>query len=106
MSDTQILAEVVARLTGRFATRRILLFGSRASGGATPDSDFDLAVIVDEAPDVYRLTGEMRGALRGLPASFDLLVREAGPWERWAAAPLTLEHHIEREGKVLYDAAA
>lgn len=37
----------VARLTGRFAVREALLFGSRARGDARPDSDADVAVVLE-----------------------------------------------------------
>lgn len=37
----------IARLTGRFAVREALLFGSRARGEARPDSDADVAVVLE-----------------------------------------------------------
>lgn len=37
----------IARLITHFPVREAILFGSRARGGARPDSDADLAVILD-----------------------------------------------------------
>lgn len=37
----------IAKLTGRFAVREALLFGSRARGDARPDSDADVAVVLE-----------------------------------------------------------
>ncbi len=106
MTDEALLREAVRRITDGFRPERILLFGSRARGTAGADADFDFVVLVSGPADVWRLAAEIRGALRGLPASFDILVRERGVWQTWASRPLTLEGQIEREARVVYDAAA
>lgn len=43
-----MIAGVMARNAERLRGRRVLLFGSRASGKARPRSDFDLGVMGDE----------------------------------------------------------
>jgi predicted nucleotidyltransferase len=98
------LRTAIERLVARFAPRRVVLFGSHAWGRPDTGSDFDLLVLVRGGGDVRRLAGRMRGALRGIAAAFDIVVRDEDVWRRWANVPLTLEHRIEHEGKVLYDA--
>jgi predicted nucleotidyltransferase len=44
--DDAVLQEMVTRLVTAFRPLRIYLFGSRARGEATEDSDYDLLVIV------------------------------------------------------------
>lgn len=106
MTDEQILHESIRRIRDGFQPCRVILFGSRARGDARPDSDFDLLVLVDEVEDVHRLAGEIRLALRDLPASFDILVRDKTEWERWARVPVATQHRIAREGRTVYDRAA
>jgi predicted nucleotidyltransferase len=41
------IRDLVARLAAGYSPQRVILFGSRASGNAGPDSDLDLLVIKD-----------------------------------------------------------
>ena len=55
--DDARLKEAVKRLVDALHPRAIILFGSRARGGARHDSDYDLLVISDQVRDydeVYR----------------------------------------------------
>lgn len=99
-----IIAEVVRRLASGFRPRQIILFGSRAWGGAQHDSDYDFTIVMPDGAAVARLAADMRLALSGLRASFDLVVVEEGPWRRWARVPVTLEHDIAERGIRVYDA--
>ena len=94
----------VQRMVEGFHPRRIVLFGSHAWGHPGPDSDFDLLVLVRGVDDVRQLAGRIRGALRGIPAAFDIIVRDEDAWRKWANDPLTMEYHVEHDGKVLHDA--
>ena len=105
MSDAEILAEAVRRIDAYCHPRQVLLFGSRARGEAQVDSDFDLAVVVDGEPDSWRIAGDLRGELGGLPASFDIVVFATTAWQKWRTVPVAFEHRIAREGRVLLDAA-
>jgi predicted nucleotidyltransferase len=105
MTDADILAEAVRRIREAYAPRCIVLFGSRARGEAQADSHFDLLVVVDGAPDLRRLTADMRWSLCGLPASFDLLVEPAQHWQKWRHVGPAFEHAIDSEGVVLHEAA-
>ena len=42
------LEEIVGVLKGEFMPARLFLFGSRASGNARPDSDYDFVLVVPE----------------------------------------------------------
>jgi predicted nucleotidyltransferase len=70
------LQEIVRRLVDEYAPRRIVLFGSYATGHPDPDSDLDLLIVketderwLDRQTTVRRVTA---GAHPGLP--FDPLV--------------------------------
>jgi predicted nucleotidyltransferase len=77
---TALLAELKRRLERRFGERfvALYLFGSRARGDHDPDSDVDVAVILDqEMPRPFDITREI------LEDTYDLLL-ETGyyiqPW--------------------------
>lgn len=103
-SQDPVVAEVVRRLATGFCPRQIILFGSRAWGGAQPDTDYDFTVVMPDGAAVARLAADIRLALTGLRASFDLLVVEEGPWRRWSRVPVTLEHDIAKRGVRVFDA--
>jgi predicted nucleotidyltransferase len=44
LAQEEVLREIVLRLTSEFAPRKILLYGSRATGTARSDSDYDLLI--------------------------------------------------------------
>lgn len=45
----EVLHEIVGRLASRFRPSKVFLFGSRATGNARPDSDYDLFLVVKES---------------------------------------------------------
>jgi predicted nucleotidyltransferase len=105
MTDTEILHEAVRRIREQFSPRTILLFGSRARGDAREDSDFDLLVILHDPGD-WRTPGRIRGALRGLPAAFDVLVQSEAAWQEWRGVGPAFESQIQAQARELYRAAA
>src|SRR4051794_33234202 len=83
-----ILAEVARRLSV-IHPRLVMLFGSRATGRARPDSDYDVLVVVDFAGPGSR-SAPVRRLLRGLGVPFDLIVYTPEEWSAWRAHPQSL----------------
>ena len=76
--DDPTLAEIVRRLVGVYRPDLIYLFGLTARGDPSPDSDYDLMVVVpDETPPELRRGALAYEAFRGIPASTDVLVQKA-----------------------------
>lgn len=99
------MAELRDRLVAAFAPRRVILFGSRATGTARADSDYDILVVA--ASDLYledRIFKAHR-AVRDVPVSKDILVLTPDEF----AASADLRGGIVREallhGEVIYEAA-
>jgi predicted nucleotidyltransferase len=98
-----LLEEIVRRLTAEFDPERIIIFGSHAWGKPTEDSDIDLFVILtqsDERPTQRAI--RVRGCLRGLDASFDILVETRAEFDRRATVPASLEAEVLERGRVIY----
>lgn len=97
--DLQRLSEAIAPVCRRHAVARMQLFGSRASGEARTDSDFDF--LVEFLPSAKAGLFEMGGLKEDIEVklghSVDLLSRHAversrNPYRRRAilAAPVTV----------------
>ena len=79
---------------------RVILFGSKADGNESKDSDIDLCVLVDAPP---RRMQELRRAIRRdirsvIHAPVDVLVYEAEAFRDRSAAEVSLEAQIEERG--------
>jgi uncharacterized protein len=94
---------IAARIASAVRPWRIVLFGSRARGDASEDSDCDVYVEVDEPRE--RL-GETERRIRTLFIGpgwrVDLTVRARGEIERRSRDPGTIEWDVAREGRLLY----
>ena len=83
---------------------RVIAFGSRARGNYTPDSDLDLAVIVEE----YDKKTQPRPVSRAdidVWISMDLLVVSRKRHEFMKNSIISVHYDIAKEGIVLYDAS-
>ncbi len=87
MKDAALLAEIARRLRAAAPELlELLLFGSYARGEATPSSDVDLVLIVDEACDRGATLKRARRALLGLGVGFDLVMMTRSQWVATASS--------------------
>jgi uncharacterized protein len=104
MDDAHLLELIRSRLGGVFPIKRIVLFGSRARGQASSDSDFDILLVVDtEVPFIER-QGRALQLLGPRTFPLDLLVYTADEVEKEAAVPGSAVFWALQEGKELYAA--
>jgi predicted nucleotidyltransferase len=96
------LSALVRRIVEHARPERVVLFGSRASGRARPDSDVDLLVVVPDADDPRAVTVQLYRVLAGSGVGKDLVVVTAGDFARWKDVPGTVVRTADREGQVLY----
>ncbi len=99
-----ILDEIASRIVSAFAPKRILLYGSRASGDARPDSDYDLLIVwKDENPPASR-AATVRRELLGLNFAMDIAVVTPREYERLRTRRTHIVAIADREGRLLYAA--
>ncbi|MHC1595902.1 MAG: nucleotidyltransferase domain-containing protein [Candidatus Syntropharchaeales archaeon] len=98
-----LLSEMVSKIVKHFHPEKIILFGSRAWGEPTRESDLDILVIMDLEGSPTRKAAEISRIARPRFLPMDIIVR----------APDEIEHRIEigdpfirrimNRGKVLYE---
>lgn len=109
-SDSPVLKEIVRRLVEVYEPERIYLFGSVARGEATPDSDYDLMIVVpDDTPDEKRHPGRAYPALFGVgsygePSATDVVVFTRSYFDDRLPFRASLPSTVVREGRLLYAA--
>lgn len=94
---------LLKRIVPALAPEAVYLFGSRARGDASRDSDFDLLVIVpDETPrDKIRLTSTY-SLSRGTGVPADVIACRRSWFERQRGEVGTLGYKAVHEGKLVY----
>ena len=103
MTSETIVSTMVDRIVARFQPSRVVLFGSRARGGASRLSDVDLLVVMAGAPDKRKAAVEIMRSLRDLPVSKDIVVTTPDEIADRGQVVGTVLHAALREGKVLYE---
>lgn len=68
------LQEVTKKIIKEFDPEKIILFGSRASGQATDDSDTDLLIIKDTDSSTREIAKQIDGSIFPRPFPIDLIV--------------------------------
>ena len=109
MAETEVvgeIAKIVSRLSAEYKPQRIVLYGSRATGSAGPDSDIDLLIIKDTPKRFMDRWVEVRRILsdphRSIPV--ETLILTPQELDQRLAIGDQFVAEIVREGKVLYAA--
>ncbi len=101
------IEEIVLILAGEFDPVKVILFGSRARGGAPPESDIDI-LVVEDVPFSKNHTRwneivRIRKALRSIKHPKDILVFTQDEFEKWRHSPNHVISVSLNEGKVIYE---
>ncbi len=97
--------ELLNPVVAYFKPQRVILFGSRARGEATRDSDIDLLVIVDDDTPTEKLTWRDGFEAHRLRRAADIFPMRAETFERDRAIVNTLAAEADSDGIVVYGAA-
>ena len=105
IATSQLLDEIVARLTAVARPARVIVFGSTATGTATADSDIDLLIVLDEVDDARMESVRLRRALSGMSMPLDVIVMRTDRFEETKNIVGGIAYPANKYGKVIYDAA-
>lgn len=97
------IRDVARRIAERFRPRKIILFGSRAWGLPSEDSDVDLLVIMDTDENPFHTAGVISAAVDH-PFSLDILVMSPARWETYLKEGAIFATRVATGGRVLYEA--
>ena len=103
----RILREMVQVIVNEVDPEQVILFGSRASGTSSDDSDVDL-VVVESTPfhrgrSRRREMAHLWRVLAPFNVAKDILVYSSDEVERWRHSLNHVLARARREGKVLYE---
>ncbi|HVA62233.1 MAG TPA: nucleotidyltransferase domain-containing protein [Terriglobales bacterium] len=101
--DDTTLREIVNRLVKAVDPQQIVLFGSRATGRARPESDYDLMIVKAEPDPARRRTGPLYSQLWGIPCGVDLLWFTPEEVDQWSQVPQHVATQAMRDGRVIYE---
>jgi len=99
----ELLQEIVRRMLSTGQPERIVLFGSRARGDASSNSDLDLLVVEESSLPRYRRAPRYLRALVGIFPAKDVIVWTPGEIDSWKNVPNAFINVALREGRVLYE---
>lgn len=101
-AESPILKSIVARIVEAIQPDKVILFGSRARGGARKTSDFDIMVIKRNVPHRRRLAQKIHRLMHGIPAGVDIIVETPEHLKEVQNRPGLVYETIFSEGVVLY----
>lgn len=101
--DQALIQEITRKIVAAFNPRRIILFGSRARGGAHPDSDVDLFIEMETNLHPVERRAKIRNLFDDQWWPMDILVYTPQEVAERRNSLVSLVPVIEREGEVLYE---
>ena len=102
--DVAAIQRLLDRIVARWNPQQVWLFGSRARGDATPDSDWDLFVVVDDSAGDDELDpGVGRHLRRECGVRADVIPWRASEFAEFRRTPNTLAYWVASEGVLLHE---
>ena len=105
--SAQLIQGMIDAIVQEVGPERIYLFGSRARGTQTLDSDVDLLVVEDErfghGRDRWSELRRIRRVLKPFRIPKDILVYSRDEFEKWETSINHVVAHAVSEGRLLYE---
>ena len=96
------IRQTVERIVELCTPNQIIAFGSWARGEHRPDSDLDIAIILDDAPDAMERRPRY-SQLDGIRMSIDMVPVTKEVHERFKSSLNSIHRVIATEGVILYE---
>jgi predicted nucleotidyltransferase len=102
--DVEAIRELLDCVIARWHPQQVWLFGSRARGDFTPDSDWDLFVVVDDQVAEDELDpGVGRRLRRACGVRADVIPWRAREFSDFRHTPNTLAYSVAQDGVLLHE---
>ncbi|MEQ1735466.1 MAG: nucleotidyltransferase domain-containing protein [Rhodoglobus sp.] len=102
--EVDAIRPLLDRIVARWHPQQVWLFGSRARGDATPESDWDLFVVVDDsAGDDDLDPGVGRRLRRACGVRADVVPWRARDFAEFRATPNTLAYEVATDGVLVHE---
>ena len=98
-----LLSEIVSKIVKHFHPEKIILFGSRAWGEPTGESDLDILVVMNIDGSPIRKAAEISRIARPRFLPMDIIVRTPDEIEHRKGIGDPFIKRIVNHGKVLYE---
>jgi len=98
-----LLSEMVSKIVKHFHPDKVILFGSRAWGDPTEESDLDILVVMDVDGSPIRKAAEISRIARPRFLPMDIIVRTSDEIEHRMGIGDPFIKRIMNKGKVLYE---
>lgn len=102
--DVAAIQTLLDRIVARWNPQQVWLFGSRARGDSTPESDWDLFVVVDDSVNDDELDpGVGRRLRRECGVRADVIPWRASEFGEFRDTPNTLAYSVAQDGVLLHE---
>jgi prevent-host-death family protein len=102
-SDVDVLPAIVGRIVRLFDPGRIVLFGSRARGTATADSDYDILVLLAHVENRRDARIAIHRSLADLEVPVDIVVAASADVALNRRGPRGITQWAAEQGRVVYE---
>jgi len=100
-----LIREIVRRVLSAAKPKRIILFGSAATGTMTRDSDIDLLVLEDQPDNRIQESVRIRRAIGFIAYPVDIIVMRTERFEEMKNIVGGIAFPADKYGRVIYEAA-
>ncbi len=100
-----LVSEIVGRVLTASNPKRIVLFGSAATGRMTRDSDIDLLITEPDPGDTRQKSVQISATLRDLGYGFDVIVMREERFQETKDVIGGIAYPANKYGKVIYEGA-
>jgi len=103
MLTQEQISKIVNEVVNNFKPKKVILFGSYASGIPTEESDLDLLIIKDSDLPLHLQSRKVRKILSDFKVPMDVIVKPSKEFEKYKDIIGTIMYPANKFGKVVYE---
>jgi len=103
MLTQEQINEIINEIVKNFRPKKVIIFGSYASGIPTKESDLDLLIINDSNLPLHLQSRKVRKILSDFKVPIDVIVKPSKEFETYKDIIGTIMYPANKFGKVVYE---